>query len=113
MKLEFLFAPTADLPASLSLYRDVFGAEEIWREGDTTVALGLPGSDVQLMLDANDPDAPAGPVFVVDSVARFHEEHAAALEVIEAPMEIPGGFQATYRDPAGLAIYVMDQSTDA
>ncbi|CAN5761250.1 hypothetical protein BH18ACT7_BH18ACT7_13010 [soil metagenome] len=54
MKLEFLFAPTADLEASLALYRDELGCEEVWREGDTTVTLALPGTDVQLMLDAND-----------------------------------------------------------
>ena len=113
MKLEFLFAPTSDMAASLALYRDAFGASEVWREGDTTVALGMPGTDVQLMLDANDAGAPAGPVFVVDSVERFHADAASALDVVEGPAEIPGGFMATYRDPNGLAIYVMDQSTDA
>ena len=45
MKLEFLLAPTSDLAASLALYRDAFGAEEVWREGDTTVSLGMPGTD--------------------------------------------------------------------
>ena len=29
MKLEFLFAPTSDLQASLALYRDGFGCEEV------------------------------------------------------------------------------------
>jgi len=113
MKLEFLLAPTSDLAASLALYRDAFGAEEVWREGDTTVSLGMPGTDVQLMLDANDPDAPAGPVFVVDSVERFHADAPPGLEVLAEPAEIPGGRLATYRDPNGLVIYVMDQSTDA
>ena len=72
MKLEFLFIPTSDLSASLALYRDGLGFTEMWREGDATVALALPGTDVQLMLDANDPDAPLGPLFVVDSVEAFH-----------------------------------------
>lgn len=112
MKLEFVFVPTSDLGASLALYRDGLGFTEQWREGDTTVALALPGSDVQLMLDANDPDAPLGPLFVVDSVATFHAERARSLTVVEEPSKIPGGFQATYRDPGGATIYVMDQSTD-
>ena len=112
MKLEFLFAPTTDLSASLALYRDGFGCEEVWREGETTVALTLPGTDVQLMLDANDPSAPVGPVFVVESVTAFHAQRAGSLEVVEEPSEIPGGFMATYRDPAGMTLYVMDQSTD-
>ena len=113
MKLEFLFAPTADLNGSLALYRDTFGCEEMWREGDSTVTLSLPGTDVQLMLDSNDPSAPFGPLFVVDSVLTFHEKRPSTFNVIEAPAEIPGGFLATYRDAGGMTIYVMDQSTDA
>jgi hypothetical protein len=49
LKLEFLFVPTSDLGASLGLYRDGLGFNEVWREGDATVALALPGSDVQLL----------------------------------------------------------------
>lgn len=113
MKLEFLYAPTTDLDASLALYRDGLGCEEVWREGDATVALTLPGTDVQLMLDANDPGAPVGPLFVVDSVQSFHTARHEALRVVDEPSQIPGGFIAVYRDPAGATIYVMDQSTDA
>jgi len=89
------------------------GFTEVWREGDATVALSLPGTDVQLMLDANDPDAPVGPLFVVDSVKAFHATHPETLTVIDEPAEIPGGFLATYQDPGGVTIYVMDQSTDS
>lgn len=113
MKLEYLYAPTTDLAASLALYRDGLGCEEIWREGDATVALSLPGTDVQLMLDANDPSAPVGPLFVVDSVTEFHTSRPAGLRVVDEPSEIPGGFIATYQDPAGATIYIIDQSTDA
>lgn len=94
-------------------YRDGLGYTELWREGDSTVALTLPGSDVQLMLDANDPDAPVGPLFVVGSVEEFHAARPATPAVVESPSEIPGGFLATYRDPGGATIYVMDQSTDS
>lgn len=112
MKLEFLFVPTSDLTATLALYRDTLGFTEAWREGDTTVALTQPNSDVQVMLDANDPKAPVGPLFVVDSVKAFHAARPATLAVGEEPTEIPGGFLATYQDPGGATIYVMDQSTD-
>ena len=113
MKLEFLFVPTSNLEASLALYRDGLGLTEMWREGDATVALAVPGSDVQLMLDANDPGAPMGPLFVVERVEAFHAGRPEGLAVVEAPTEIPGGVLATYRDPGGATIYVMDQSTDA
>lgn len=112
MKLEFMFVPTSNLTASLALYRDTLGFTETWREGDATVALALPGSDVQVMLDANDPEAPVGPLFVVDSVAAFHAARPETLAVLDGPSEIPGGLLATYRDPGGATIYVMDQSTD-
>lgn len=113
MKLEFLFVPTSDLKASLALYRDGLGFAEVWREGEETVALTLPDGGVQVMLDAHDPDAPVGPIFVVDSVAAFHAARHESLAVVEEPAEIPGGAMATYRDPGGGTIYVMDQSTDA
>lgn len=80
MKLEFLLVPTSDLKASLGLYRDGLGCTEMWREGDATVVLSLPGSDVQLMLDANDPDTPVGPLFVVGSVKEFHASRPETCE---------------------------------
>lgn len=113
MKLEFLFAPTSDLEGSLALYRDAFGSTEVWREGDSTVALTLPGTETQLMLDANDPTAPVGPLFVVDSVEAFHASRPASLQVVAEPAEIPGGYLAVYLGPGGGTIYVMDQATDA
>lgn len=112
MKLEFIFIPTADLTASLALYRDTLGFTELWREGETTAALSLPGSDTQVMLDANEPNAPVGPLVIVDSVETFHAVRPENLVVVEAPSEICGGFLATYQDPGGATIYVMDQSTD-
>ena len=113
MKLEFLYAPTRDLPAALALYRDELGWEEAWREGDSTVSLKLPGTDVQLMLVAAEPDDGAfGPIFVLDDVNRFFAERPAALRASGEPEEIPGGFLATFEDPSGNPIYVMDQSTE-
>ncbi|TDD92110.1 VOC family protein [Actinomadura rubrisoli] len=112
MKLEFLFVPTSDMKGSLALYRDGLGFTETWREGDATVALAMPGTEVQLMLDAHDADAPVGPLFIVDSVKDFHAGRPETLAVVAAPSEIPGGRLATYKDPGGATIYVMDQSTD-
>jgi predicted enzyme related to lactoylglutathione lyase len=115
MKLEFLYAPTRDLPAALALYRDELGWDEAWREGESTVSLKVPGSDVQLMLDAIDADAATGfgPVFVVDDVKRFTAGRPRGLRVTSEPQEIPGGYLATFADPSGNTIYVMDQSLDA
>ena len=77
------------------------------------LAEASPYQVVQVMLDANDPKAPVGPLFVVDSVEGFHAARPEMLSVVEAPGEIPGGFMATYQDPGGATIYVMDQATDS
>jgi hypothetical protein len=84
----------------------------VWREGDATVALALPGTETQLMLDAHDADAPVGPLFVVDSVEAFHAARPGTLAAVDEPSEIPGGLLATYQDPGATTIHVMDQSTD-
>jgi predicted enzyme related to lactoylglutathione lyase len=114
MKLEFLNVPTHDLQASLALYRDELGWEEAWREGDTTVSLKSPGSDVQLMLVAGDgAESAFGPIFVLEDVKRFHAKRPPGLRVTSEPEEIPGGYLATFEDPSGNVIYVMDQSLEA
>lgn len=110
MKLELFFLPTTDLKASLEAYR-ALGFTEVWREGENTAAITLPGSDAQIMLDSSDPTEVAGPMLVVDSVHAFHDARPTALEVVQAPAEIPDGFVATYRDAGGTTIYVLDQST--
>ena len=58
MKLEFWYAPVTDLSAALALYRDTLGWEEAWREGELTASLVLPGTEVQLMLDAHNAYVP-------------------------------------------------------
>lgn len=110
MKLEFLYTPVPDLGAALALYRDALGWEEAWREGELTVSLTLPGTDVKLMLDQADSGDGVGPIFVVESVEKFHADRPAELAVQEEPQEIPGGSMATYADAWGHPIYVIDQA---
>lgn len=111
MKLELLYLPTTDLAASLDLFRSL-GFTEVWREGDTTASIELAGSGVQIMLDASDPAAVPGPMLTVDSVTEFHAARPAGLSVVEEPAEIPGGFLASYDEPGGARLYLIDQSTD-
>lgn len=113
MKLEFLYTPVRDLRAALALYRDSLGWEEAWREGDSTVSLKLPGTDVQLMLDKTESGGGFGPLFVVESVQKFHTERPSELGARVEPHEIPGGFLAIYEDTSGNPIYVMDQALES
>ena len=112
MRLEFCYLPTSDLAASLRLYRDTLGFDELWREGEQTVGLAIPGNEAALMIDGAGLEGwGPGPIFGVDSVRDFRAEHAE-LDVVTEPFEIPGGFLMAARDPAGNMLYVIDQSTE-
>ena len=113
MRLEFCYLPTSDLAASLRLYRDTLGFDELWREGEQTVGLAIPGNEAALMIDGAGLEGwGPGPIFGVDSVRDFHAEHAE-LDVVTEPFEIPGGMLMALRDPGGNVVYVLDQSSDA
>ena len=71
MKLTFLYQPVKDLKESVAFYRDTLGFDESWREGESTAAFKLPGSEVELMLDVPPDTGPrwgAGGFYAVDSV---------------------------------------------
>jgi hypothetical protein len=111
MQFDMMYVPTTDLEASLELFRSL-GFTEVWREGDTTAAVVFPGNEVQMMLDMDLDNAPAGPMLTVDSVNDFHASRPEKLTSIHGPSVIPGGFWASYRVPGGATVYVVDQSTD-
>jgi catechol 2,3-dioxygenase-like lactoylglutathione lyase family enzyme len=111
MKLTFLYQPVDDLNAAVAFYRDVLGFDEAWREGESTVAFTLPGSDVEVMLDVPASDRPqnrAGGFYIVDSVDKFVAEHPSINYVSEV-VDIPGGHAVTFHDPAGNAVHLADQ----
>lgn len=111
MKLTFLYQPVNDLKESLALYRDTLGFEESWREGESTVAFAIPGTEVELMLDVPPERGPrwgAGGLYEVDSVDAFREAHPD-LDW-QGDMEMPGGKGATFLDPSGNTIHLFDQT---
>jgi len=115
MKLTFLYQPVEDLPAAVAFYRDTLGLDESWREGTTTAAFALPGTEVELMLDVPVKDGAerqAGGFFGVDSVDRFFAERPD-IKPLGGIIEVPGGKAATFLDPAGNALRVFDQSMPA
>jgi len=54
MKLRFLFHPVANAVEAGRFYREQFGWTELWRESDLTICVGIPGSEVGLLLDQDD-----------------------------------------------------------
>ena len=110
MRLAYVYLPVTDLQEALAHYRDQLGFEEAWREGEGTAALQLPGTDVQLMLDADAaPDDPPGPFFLVDDVAALRAERPELVWRGE-PIEIPGGSVGSFEGPSGTVTYVLDQT---
>ena len=109
MRLQFVYLPVPDLQSALALYRDGLGFDEVWREGELTVALAIPGTETAIMVDAAAPPGSApGPMFGVDSVDGWLD--GRDLDVVMPPMDIPGGRLMGFRDPGGNHVYVMDQS---
>ncbi len=108
--LAFIYLPTTDLEASLRWYRDELGHDELWREGDDTVGLAVPDTDIGLMLDrvpVGDESGP-GPMFLTDDVEKFVADHPE-LEPATPVIAIPDGALVSFRDPAGNWVYVLDQ----
>lgn len=115
MRLRFIYTPVEDIEAAAVFYRDVLGLEEAWREGASTMAFKVPGSDVAIMLDQDPSEGPSGPFLVVPSVAEFYERNRTRLAFLEEPRRIPPGMYARFTDPSGNVIRIMDDtmSTDA
>ena len=112
MKLMFLYQPVPDLNAAVTFYRDELGLDESWREGEGTAAFRLPGTEIELMLDVPPDDGPewnAGGFFSVDSVDEFVARHPNIKWVGEV-IDVPGGRSATFQDPAGNTLHLLDQS---
>jgi len=112
MQLQFIYVPTQDLAGALALYRDRLGFDELWREGEQTVGLGIPDNEAAVMIDAAAlPGSGPGPVFSVEGVDAWLAGMDGALDVVVEPFDIPGGRMMALRDGDGNWTYVMDQST--
>jgi predicted enzyme related to lactoylglutathione lyase len=110
--LGFFYLPVPELAPALAFYRDTLGWTEGWREGDHTVTLAMPGTEVQLMVDVDGERVNRpGPMLLVDDVKAWIAARRDELTMWLEPLEIPGGWWAGFEDPHGNAVYVLDQST--
>lgn len=108
MKLVFLYHPVKNLKESLTFYREKLGYEEAWREGDHTVALKLPDSEIQLMIEDDEQELSAGGIFLVDSVDKIYNDNKDTLEFIKEPVDVPPGRYAIYKDNSGNLLRIID-----
>lgn len=112
MKLVFLYHPVQNIKESLTFYREHLGLVEAWREGEHTVALKLPHSDVQLLIEDDEQDLRPGGVFQVDSVDEFYQTNKESLTFSKEPVDIPPGRYAIYEDNSGNLIRIIDFSKE-
>lgn len=108
MKLVFLYHPVKNLKESLTFYRETLGFEEAWREGEHTVALNLPNTDVRLLIEDEELELSAGGIFLVESVDTFYRENKDKLEFVKEPVDIPPGRYAIYKDISGNHLRIID-----
>ena len=108
MKLVFLSHPVKNVKESLHFYREVLGFEEAWREGEHTIALNLPNSDVRLMIEDDEQDLSAGGVFLVDNVDAFYEAKKNVLTFVKTPFDVQPGRYAIYQDHDGNYMRIID-----
>jgi len=112
LKLVFLYQPVSNIKEALTYYRDVLGFEEAWREGEETIGMHLPNSDVRLMIEDENEGLPGGGIFLVDSVDEFYEEKKEKVHFIREPFDIPPGRYAIFTDNSGNPIRIIDFSKE-
>jgi len=112
MKLVFLYHPVDNIKEALAYYRDTLGFEEAWREGEHTVALQIPNSEVRLLIEDDEKELGAGGIFLVESVDSFFNKKKEALEFVKEPIDIPPGRYAIYKDNSGNPIRIIDFSNE-
>jgi uncharacterized glyoxalase superfamily protein PhnB len=103
--LRRIIVSVADRERALALYRDALGLVEHYRAGET-VALGVAGGDLEVMLHERPPTpGPAGVAasFVVDDVdAVTAAAEKAGATIVDAPADQPWGErQAVLTDADG------------
>ncbi len=108
MKLVFLYHSVKNVKDSLLFYREELGFEEAWREGDHTIALRLPNTDIRLLIEDDEQDLSAGGIFLVDSVDDFYHEKKNVLKFVKEPVDIPPGRYAIYQDHDENPIRIID-----
>lgn len=108
-KVTYFYLSVPDLKAARTFYRDTLGLEEAWREGETTCAFKLPGTEVQLMLDQNEHNTSglSGLVFTVPDTDAFYAQRP--FDYHNPPLDIPGGGRwVGANDGSGNSFYVAD-----
>lgn len=107
MHLRFFALPAPDLDAACAFYQAL--GMDIAFADEGVAGISIPGTDTRFLLDP-DITAPA-PILVVDDVVDFFEQNRDRLTFIGEPFAIGPGMMASFTDPGGTVVRVMDDTT--
>ena len=108
-KIDCVMLRVVDLDATAAFYGRVFGLRPLWRDS-TSVGMGLPETDAEIVLHTMADDLPSVHYLVDDVRAAVADYRAAGCAVRAEPFEIAIGWCAVVEDLDGNALGVLDMS---
>jgi len=109
-KIDCVMVRVADLDAGADFYTGLFGLRALWRD-ESSIGLGLPETDAEVVLHTMDLPASWGVHYLVDDVrAAVRSWHQEGRPVLREPFEIAVGWCAALADPFGNPVCILDLS---
>ncbi len=110
--LKSLLWPVADLDAAIEFYRETFGFNLKFRDGDRYAALDTGSLTLALVSGEENTTAgiPSPSIQVADLEDAIARATAAGGHVVDGPSTGPHETRATVRDPAGQVLVVYERS---
>src|SRR5262245_22170503 len=100
-KIDCVMVRVNDLEAGARFYGDVLGLKRLWQDA-TSVGMGMPETDVEIVLHTMDLPKDIGVHYLVDDVMTAVETLAEkGCTVREAPFDVAIGKCAVLEDPFG------------
>ncbi|HEX9236974.1 MAG TPA: VOC family protein [Actinomycetota bacterium] len=112
VRLAYLYCGSSDVEADLAFYRDLFGAEVVWRRtgfGAEVAAVRL-GEGPLILLADHRPRATVLQIWAVEDLDRVTEVlRAAGWTGPESRVEVPDGPVLLLSDPSGNELGLLEQ----
>lgn len=107
-KIDCVMVRVPDLDAAADFYTRTLGLRILWRD-ESSVGMGLPETDAEVVLHTMELPAEWGVYYLVDDVsAAVLDWTAAGCAVLRAPFEIAVGWGAVLEDPFGNPVCILD-----
>jgi predicted enzyme related to lactoylglutathione lyase len=109
-KIDCVMVRVPELSPAVEFYTRVCGLTPLWRD-ETSVGMGLPETDAEVVLHTMELPADRGVHYLVDDVAEaVRTARRAGCTVRAAPFEVAIGWCAVLADPFGNTLCLLDMS---